>query len=314
MPDTTPPRSPARTRTTLLKWIGTLGSSALFVWLVAGQDWQRILLKIQAIPGWILLIVLLFFGSGLVFNAWRWYVLLRAQQIPMSFDTSLKLVVAGSFASNFLPSTIGGDVIRIAGVMRLTSSWAIGIGSIVLDRVINVLAMGTTFPAAFLVLGSSAAHAPPALAQSGLLLWWRQRLPGWLTNTLAAQWEQLYAAWQVWSRQPLVLAGAFLIAWLSVLVIFIGEWILAQTLGIPVGLHHVMGVSAIAYFATLLPISINGYGVREVLFTTLYMQLGGTLEQAAALALISRFLLIIYTLPGALWLPGMLARERPPAP
>jgi hypothetical protein len=109
-----------------------------------------------------------------------------------------------------------------------------------------------------------------------------------------------------------VLAASFGISWLSVLVIFIGEWILAYTLGIPVALYHVMGISALAYMATLLPLSINGYGVREVLFITLYMQLGATPEQAAALTLTSRFLLIIYNLPGALWLPGLLTRKPPP--
>ena len=71
-----------------------------------------------------------------------------------------------------------------------------------------------------------------------------------------------------------------------------------------------MGINVLTYLLTLLPISVNGYGVREVAMTTLYMQLGASLEQASTLALITRFFMLMETLPGALWLPQILpARE-----
>ena len=63
-----------------------------------------------------------------------------------------------------------------------------------------------------------------------------------------------------------------------------------------------MGVMALTYVVSLLPISINGYGVREVAVTTLYVHLGGTLEQASTLAVVTRFILLLEALPGALWL------------
>jgi hypothetical protein len=68
----------------------------------------------------------------------------------------------------------------------------------------------------------------------------------------------------------------------------------------------VMGVSAAAYLITLLPISVNGYGLREFTVTALYMQLGATLEQASTLALVMRFFSLFETLPGALWLTQII--------
>jgi hypothetical protein len=72
----------------------------------------------------------------------------------------------------------------------------------------------------------------------------------------------------------------------------------------PVSLYQVMGVMALSYAINLLPISINGYGVREIALTTLYVHVGATLEQASTLAVVTRFILLVEALPGALWLPS----------
>jgi uncharacterized membrane protein YbhN (UPF0104 family) len=64
---------------------------------------------------------------------------------------------------------------------------------------------------------------------------------------------------------------------------------------------QVMAVQTVTYFVSQLP-SINGYGFREGAYTTLYTALGATLEQASTLALVTRFISVIATVPGALWL------------
>jgi len=71
-----------------------------------------------------------------------------------------------------------------------------------------------------------------------------------------------------------------------------------------------MGVNAITYLLTLLPITFNGYGVREVLITTLYMALGATVEQASAFAFITRFFMMIETIPGAFWLTQIVETQK----
>lgn len=289
---------------TLIRWIGSVLTLGLFGWLLAQQDWYRIRELVQAIPLGLLLLALVLFASGLLCNAWRWYVLLHAQRIAVTFLDLVKMVIAGSFASNFLPSTVGGDVVRLTGIMRFTDNWALGFGSLVLDRLLNVLAMVTTFPFVWIVFGSQlpllATTAQPC-ARAGLLLWMRQRLPH--------RWQQLKSTLQVWLHQPLILVAGFLISWLSVLVIFIGIWVLARGLGMSLTLTQIIAVSALTYFATLVPISINGYGVQEVLFITLYIQLGAAPEQATSLTLLIRFLMLIETLPGVLWLPQLLTRS-----
>ena len=68
------------------------------------------------------------------------------------------------------------------------------------------------------------------------------------------------------------------------------------------------------HFVTLLPISINGYGVQEFSLTYLFHSVGG-LSTAASLtiAVLIRALYVSVSLAGAFFLPGVLAamNERP---
>ena len=75
-------------------------------------------------------------------------------------------------------------------------------------------------------------------------------------------------------------------------------------------LWQVVGVNIVSYFITLLPISISGYGLREITTTTLYTMLGATLEQATALAIISRIFSTLVTLPGVIWMRKIISETK----
>jgi len=131
----------------------------------------------------------------------------------------------------------------------------------------------------------------------------------WLLSRVKRWLQRGREAFKVWLERPRILILAFCVSWLSIFVVFIAIWLVARGLGIPVALYQVMGITGITYLLTLLPISVNGYGLREVAITTLYLPLGASLEQAATLALITRFLSMLETLPGALWLSQVVSGQ-----
>jgi uncharacterized membrane protein YbhN (UPF0104 family) len=90
------------------------------------------------------------------------------------------------------------------------------------------------------------------------------------------------------------------------MVNFLAIWTLATGLGITVSLAEVAGISAITYYLTIIPLSINGYGIRELAIVGLYTQLGSTTEQASALALITRFVFMLVSLLGVIWVGKVL--------
>ena len=297
-----------------LRWGGTAISILLFIWLVSRQNWHEVWRYLQHLPFWLLPLALLFYLAGMVANAVRWYILLQAPKIRVSFWTTVKIVFTGAYVSNFLPSTIGGDTVRFVGLMHLTSDRAVGLASVILDRLINLSAFMTVLPLSVLTFGSPATWlgselrggaSLPVVAMAGAghgpTAGWMKRVKRWI--------QRGREAFGIWLQQPRILILAFCASWLSIFVVFIAIWLVARGLGIPVALYQVMGITGITYLLTLLPISVNGYGLREVAITTLYMPLGASLEQAATLALITRFLSMLETLPGALWLSQVVSGQ-----
>lgn len=290
-----------------IRWIGLVLSSGLFVWLLARQDWQSLRRYLLSIPLWVLPLLLLLYYAGMMINALRWYILLRAQHLNISFLKIVKIVFAGAFASNFLPSTIGGDAVRVIGLQQLIGNWAISTASIVVDRMLNVLAMVASSPLSILTFGSGLFHlfdsshttAPLSLAAWSILGQnWQKKWD--------RVWQPVKSALSLWWNQPFYLGVAFIAAWFSVFVVFVAVWWLARLLGIQVALYQVIGVNVLTYLLTLIPISFNGYGVREFAMVSLYLKLGATVEQASMLALITRSFMLLETLPGVLWLSQII--------
>jgi uncharacterized membrane protein YbhN (UPF0104 family) len=291
-----------------IQLIGSLISAVLFVVLIARQNWQLTFQKLSSVPVYLWLASLLLVVLTMICNGLRWFALLRAQKVDIPLSEVWKIVFAGAFASNFLPSTIGGDAFRVVSLLRYTPNKALSLASVFVDRGLNVLGMLAFLPFAWITFGSPLQYLPGhstlGSGFSAAAVWdkWWSRLIRFKNR--AAE------SFAVWYRNPLSLLTAFSVSLFSDFVFFASIWLLAKGLGMPVTYVQVMGVTAITYLLTLLPISINGYGLREFLITTLYMQLGANVEQASVLALLSRFFLLVETLPGALWLSKILPAEK----
>ena len=78
----------------------------------------------------------------------KWHILLRAQGIDVRFRSVLRYTFVGVFFNNFLPANVGGDVMRGYGLARDTDRAAESAVSVVVDRLVGLLAF---MSAAFVV-------------------------------------------------------------------------------------------------------------------------------------------------------------------
>lgn len=290
----------------LLKWGGTLVSLGLFVWLLSKMDWQAAwsILKNMPIYSCILAILLLILGQFM--NSLRWYVLLKAQNVPITILEAFKIFLGGSFASNFLPSTIGGDSLRFLAIAKITNDQPLSLASVILDRVVNLIATCTLIPFSISVLRTTGININTDLfAFSGLTVF-QGKVWDWIKGVV----KKYLDLFKSWTKKPTSLILAFGITWISRFIILGSTWILAKAIGMQLSLWQVVGVNTVSYFITLLPISISGYGLREITTTTLYTMLGATLEQATALAVISRIFSTLVTLPGVIWMRQIISETK----
>jgi uncharacterized protein (TIRG00374 family) len=71
----------------------------------------------------------------------RWYVLVRAQDLPFTVGNAIRLGLVGWFFSNFLPGSVSGDIIKAAFLAREQSRRTVAVATVLLDRALALVAL-----------------------------------------------------------------------------------------------------------------------------------------------------------------------------
>ncbi len=282
----------------LFRLAGTLLAVILIVVLVQQQGWAEVIAAFKKISLSSILFAFAFIIISRFCVIGRWYILLRSGGVKIAFSDATSLTFTGLFASNFLPTTIGGDVVRLVGAMQMGFDRAVCVASIAADRLVGMLGMIFALP-------------------FGLVPAWNGLRPGQAVESVALAalfnrfWDFIKRTLQtfsIWLKQPLAILGALVCTWGHMLCTFTALYILINGLGSYVPFWMIAGLWSLAYFVTLVPISINGYGVQELTLTFLFSAVGG-LSAAVSLtvAVLIRVLYLVVSLAGAVYLPGILA-------
>ena len=288
----------------IIRWGGTLLSIGILIYLLSRVGWGEAWQTIRLLTAWriALMLVLVFVSRFATFG--RWYMLLKDQTPSLSMTETLKLTFAGLFASNVLPTTIGGDVLRLAGAVRLGLSTSLAAASLVVDRLVGMTGMALMVP--FSLPGLSAyLHSRSLSAPAG-----NMAFP--FFSRVKRGFRKVVDDLRFWSKHPLILIKALGFTLIHQAAIYLIISILTKGMGETLSFWQIAGIWSITYFITLLPISINGLGVAEVTITNLYTLLGGLSPATSiALALILRLVWLIGSLPGAFFIGEVLAGKTP---
>ena len=88
---------------------------------------------------------------------------------------------------------------------------------------------------------------------------------------------------------------------------FASIYLFVDDLGRHVSFWMIAGVWSLTYFITLIPISINGFGLQELSVTYLFLHVAGLSAAASlGLAVLIRIIWMLASLPGAVFLPSIL--------
>jgi hypothetical protein len=298
-----------------IRWLGTLVSLGLLIYWLADHGLQSILESLKSLP-WVyfLLAMLLVLLSRLAVCG-RWYVLLRGAQLKVTPWEAVRLVFSGLFASNFLPTTIGGDVVRFVASVRMNLNASVVAASLVMDRLVGMLGMATTLPIGLVMLFNGQQATSQSLL-TGMLL----------ATPLTSNWQKwkhkgfdslrsLLQAVKLWITHPLSLVIALALTWAHMLFQFTATWILLSGMGETISLWQIAGIWSMSYFITLLPISVNGLGVQEISMSFLFANYGHiTMPNALTLSILFRTMLTLASLPGAAFLPMVSEKKIKPEP
>jgi uncharacterized membrane protein YbhN (UPF0104 family) len=309
--------SPWRSAAFLVLKIGV--SAGLLAWLLRQVDGARLWAAIRGASwAWLGVAAALYFAMLLV-SSWRWNILLRTQGIAVRLQTLIASFLVATFFNNFLPSNIGGDVIRIGDTARAAGSKTLATMIILVDRglglmaLVLVAALGATagvrihptaaapiLPvwlwAGFLV--GAVASAPAVLAPDGfgrLLQPLTVFHPEWVGDRI----EKLTGALVRFRSQPGALAGCFGGAVFVQATMVVFYFAVGYALHLDVALSDLAVVVPVSFVVQMLPVSVNGFGVREATFSFYFSKIGHPIESALLLSLVAQALIMMFSLIGA---------------
>lgn len=251
--------------------------------------------------------------GGFVLSAWRWQRVLAALEAPIRLRELVGHYLAGQFVGNFLPTTIGGDLLRISRVTKTTGSSETSFASVVLERLTGWLVLpmlviaGLILHPSLLSLGNSSRIAlllslgTLALLGAVLVIAANERLAGRFAQNEG--WTRFIGAVHLGvdrlrhdPRTAFSIIGAAAVYQLSgVATVYLAT--LALDLEVP--LSAVLAFAPAVAMAQVMPVSLNGLGVREGAFILFLGPLGVSASQAITLGLLLFTMTLVASLLGA---------------
>lgn len=283
-------------RQMVARGVGSLLALILLIILIEEEGDGELFSALRRVSLEYFLFAILALFISRLFTAARWHILLKSAGVDISFSRAMMLTFTGNFSSNFLPTTIGGDVVRLTGAMQLGYDRAICLASLVADRLIGMVGMAFALPLGLIPVLSSNHTALQSIAMPALF----QKAVDFVKRTLES--------FSIWLNKPFALISSMLATFGNMIFIYFALYLLLLGINHHVAYWLVAGLYTLTYFVTLIPISINGLGVQELSLTFLLIEFGGlTSSESATIALLTRLLFVITSLPGAYFLPTILA-------
>ena len=295
-----------------LKLLVTLALYALvFYWTdasaIAGELGRA---QLEPIVGGVLL-----YMAGQAVSAWKWQILLVPVRLEVPYLKVLAFYFTGMFFNLFLPTIVGGDAVKALLLARETGAPARATMSVFMERNAGLCAL--------LIVAIAAAELAPPVELFGTSL----RFLTWVLATgyaaanvvlmsplvyriadrvIAAtplarfrhRADSLYQAIVPYRNAPLrVLSSvglSFIFQGIVIAVVFLN----ARALALDVPLAAVAVFVPLVSLAGMVPVSVNGLGVREALYILLFGRIGVPVETAVSLALLYLAVTFLASLPG----------------
>jgi uncharacterized protein (TIRG00374 family) len=279
----------------------------MFYFLFQYVDFNNLLDILAKSHGGTILIALLFQLGSTYLAAYRWRLIMRLLVFKESVSYYVQSYFKGSFFNQVLPSSIGGDAVRIIYLTQKGYDKKDAVYGVFVDRVVGLVGLlvlnllaTTLFYGAFDNDFSMLIILITLGGISGFALLFHLEKITFLANykflnlfhRLAKRLNKLYA-----NRTLLIkhIAISMAVHLFSVLTLY--------ALALSIDLHMPFQIFLIAvppvFLLTIVPISLAGWGIREGAMVGIFMLIGADETKVLAMSILYGLLLIISSLPGS---------------
>jgi uncharacterized membrane protein YbhN (UPF0104 family) len=298
-----------------VKALAKLLVSAGLFWVIARSvDFGAVLHMLGMVHAGLLAAALAALLLQVVVLAWRWAMVTKILGHGLDWASLLRMTFVGQFFNQALPSSVGGDAVRIWMARKAGAGLRQSVHGVIADRAVAT-AMLLVFVLAGMplqgpILGDSVARWTADGLALGCLVGFalclalaapvRRRL-GHVRLVREAADLALAVRRIVSDRRhaPAVL----LLSALNHVLAILGMLLLAMSLGLPAAVPAFFVLVPLVLLLSMIPISIGGWGLREGIMIAAFGHVGLSSEQALGLSLLFGLAITAVSLPGgAVWL------------
>ncbi len=257
-------------------------SIGLFSYLIVSADHKQIALvfgNVYRADGLtFIFLALLAYLSSIGLMAMRWQIILKSYNLKFRLSQLFGFYLVGLFFNNFLPSSIGGDIIRIYKVVGESDDRTAGFASVILERVLGI--------ASTLFLAITSLYYVSQYFEDDRILYTSIALFGLIVIffilitrdrpfefflkvfdklsilNIGEKINKLIESIHILKEKKEVFIWVFVLSLFSQIAIVFLNYFVVLALNIDVDLIYLFLVVPVTFIITMLP-SINGVGVRE---------------------------------------------------
>jgi len=262
-------------------------------------------------PG-IFALAFVLFISALLVASLRFKFLIDIQNIPATFYEALSLTFIGYFFNNFLPTAIGGDVVKAYYLSKKSDDKIAAYTSVFVDRLLGLVTMIFMAFLALVFTGSRITdpvirytiYAITAASLAAIVFVSNKNFAKKLSfllifvKPIENKIKKAYNAIHDYKAHKILIAWSLAISFISQLLFFLSLGIIALSIGSRISISEILLRVPLISALSLLP-SINGLGLREGATVMLFGPIIGK-ENAFAVGILWLVILFMGSLIGGL--------------
>jgi uncharacterized membrane protein YbhN (UPF0104 family) len=300
----------------MVRWrniIGFVGSLAAVAIALLLLDWPALVRATTALSTGALLGAAVFSALSTFSTALRWAILTARPGNRWAAADFLNALVANAF-NIFTPGALGADVYRVAIATGHVGARSRATGLVLAERLLGVMCLSLAFLGAY-VVARVHADATPVFTAAAATILLAAALPAAalavmlaLRNVGPMRGERRVLGWIMQALTAVASVPKRQVFWAALFsACATATWLMCVAVvafgaGLALPLEGIVMITVATEFARLLPISVQGIGVREATFAWLAVQAGGSAEPAfvaCAIAYALHFALIAVFALGA---------------
>jgi len=293
-------------------------SAGLLAYLFSHANFSILWLKIQIVRWKYFLFAYAVALLDRGFMAFKWRLLAKPLGLNLTYAEAFANTYMGNFAGEFLPASIGGDIVRVSLLKRAKKPVMEGAASIGMERYLGLFSLLATAGLARLAIGPSRALGPPLLGPVAFALlaalaivlpllfhsapsrFWKRAVLDRTDHALARNIHRLLECYRTYRHHRACLLNFSLLSMAEVGLVIVVYRLVGLCLSIEAGWLQLFQVVPLILLVLRLPISMNGWGLQEGLLSATLLLVGQSLETALVFSALLRLLAIVVMAPAAL--------------